>query len=146
MIVLFDIDGVLADSKNNPIGSGVKLLSAFSRENIYFVTARPEVRRTETEMSLDNISRKAGITFSKHQLYMRQNDDKRRDSAVKTDLVEQIIKEKEDDLFDWEDKTYMLVDDTYENIRAVRRKFPQVSGLFFNQSEDKKKERTAYFV
>ena len=145
MIVLFDIDGVLTDSKNNPIDPGVKLLAAFSREHICFVTARPEVRRAETEMSLENISRKVGIAFNKHQLYMRQNDDKRRDSAVKTDLVEQIIREKEDDQFDWEDKTYMLVDDTYENIRAVRRKSPQVSGLFFNPSENKKKERFTYF-
>ena len=142
---MFDIDGVLSDNNGRHIESGVALLSSLNREKVFFVTARPDVRKSETESLLDDICRKAGIAFIHNQLYMREDKDKRRDSAVKVDIVEQIMKDIEDDIFDIGDTTYIFIDNTYENIRAVRRKFPEVSGLFFMPSVNKKKGGFTYF-
>lgn len=162
MLVMFDIDGVLVNidhrlkylrnkdydrfysteelSKDTIIRNGDNLLKAMRNEDVYFVTSRPERCRKDTEKFLEALCSLDGVKFSGDRLYMRSNGDFRPSSVVKPGLVEKLMKNVEKDPFFTSDAHGVFIDDMYENIKAVRRKFPTIAGLTFDATEIKSTE------
>ncbi len=168
MIVIFDLDGVLADNSHrlpymrrrdytsfysydeimgdSTIEDGFKLLSALRGDDIYFVTGRPETCRRATAEWL----RKNKVEFFDNHLRMRKKGDYRKSPVVKQELVETIFKEKEDlSPFGDEDRRGLFIDDDPNNVVAISEAFPGMTGIVFGVgrlSELKKKEASFSFL
>lgn len=168
MIVVFDLDGVLADNSHrlpymlrhdyaslysydevmgdSTIEDGFKLLAALRRDEIYFVTGRPETCRRATTEWL----RKNKVEFSDDHLRMRKKGDYRKSPVVKLELVEVIFKEKEDmSPFGGEERRGLFIDDDPNNVVAISEAFPGMTGIVFGigrLSELRKKESSFSFL
>lgn len=166
MLTLFDIDGVLVDishrlrylktkdynrfysaeelSKDKLIDAGVDLLGVLKNEDVFFITGRPERCREETEKLLRNISKKIGSHFSGDMLYMRADGDYRQSAIVKPELIERLMAALKDNPF-YDNTHGIFIDDMPENVRAVRRKFPELAGIIFDANEARKEGKVFIF-
>ncbi len=147
-LVVCDIDGVLADishrlpyleEKNyeafygmanmiqdEPLYSGIslfrKLTYAIPGYEIILMTGRPERTRKITEMWL----RYHDISFGK--LYMRKDGDYRPSPEVKVELMHKAVENATA-----HDMSYggYFIDDDPENVKAVEKAFPYITGIVF---------------
>lgn len=172
MVVVFDIDGVIADNahrlrfmrkhdydtfysrneimKDTPIEDGITLLKALRNEDIYFVTGRPENCKGATVEWMRSVLQKHSVEFFENRLRMRKMGDYRKATVVKKELVETIFKEKED-LFPFgdEERKGLFIDDDPNNVVAISETFPDMTGIVFGVgrlSELKKKEASFSFL
>jgi hypothetical protein len=167
MVVVFDIDGVIADNthrlrfmrkrdydsfysrnevmKDTPIEDGITLLKALRNEDIYFVTGRPENCKGATVEWMRSVLQKHGVEFFENRLRMRKMGDYRKATVVKKELIETIFREKEELSFfdDEQNRKGLFIDDDPNNVVAISDEFPDMTGIVFGVgrlSELKKKE------
>lgn len=147
-LLICDIDGVLADCshrlhyleeknyeafysianmlEDEPIWHGIELFNNIRQNlssfDIYLLTGRPERTRKITEMWLRYYS----IEYSK--MFMREDGDYRPSPEVKVDLMKEL--EERIKRYDKGVGGY-FIDDDPENIKAVCKAFPGITGITF---------------
>lgn len=110
--IISDLDGTLfllggrspydpSTCQNDPINTPV--YEIIKDKHVIFITGRDEKFRPQTEMAL----KKHGIT--NYILYMRPNDDRRKDSVVKQEIFNLYIRNKYNVSFVLEDRTRNVV-------------------------------------
>lgn len=147
MIVIFDIDGVLADNshrldyalkdknydkfysdeevtKDTPILAGIELLKSLSIDHdIHFVTGRNErcLGSTANWLMAQKIHPQANC-----QICIRDEHDYRPSPIVKVELLRDLLKE-----LNAENEIGLFIDDDPENVVAIEKAFPNIKGLVF---------------
>ena len=154
MIVISDIDGVLADCthrlhylklkdydkfyspkemlNDKPIRSGLDLLYELQHCKIILITGRPY--RTE-ETTRFWLQREFDPDFEP-EIYMRKDHDYRPSDIVKTEVLQRL------GVGEMEGSTIFFIDDDPKNITAVKTCFPNVQCLLF----DTRKEEESSFL
>lgn len=153
-LIICDIDGVLADcthrlhlaqaknydkfysseelAKDTLIYAGYELVRTFLNEGaeVHFVSARNNTCREATSKWLrDKALMRSGL------LAMRDEHDWRPSPAVKVKLIKEIydrLKEMSKDTLETQDmRSTYFIDDNPENVKAVCKAFPDITGITF---------------
>lgn len=151
MLVIFDIDGVLADCSHrlkylenrdydmfyssrvmgddSPINAGFDILHRIlaSGAEIAFCTGRPRKTRDCTKEWLKYYL-PMDLHYVTNHLYMRKDGDHRKSEVVKPELVDEIVANSNTAI----DDTFVFIDDMRENVDAVcKHSKGLVTGLVF---------------
>lgn len=147
-LIICDIDGVLADCshrlhylkernyeafysvanimEDKLITRGDRMVdmmaSSWGSRCLCLLTGRPERTRKITEMWLSYM----GVRYTK--IYMRKDGDHRPSPEVKVDLIKEMMKENR--ISDLTLSGY-FIDDDPENVKAVCKAFPNITGITF---------------
>lgn len=153
-LIICGIDGVLADPTyrlsflmrkdydnfykpeliraDKAILSGMQLVEYFyfadDENELVFVTGRPEHTRRPTIdwfKEYDDY-----LCYSNKLLYMRTSGDHRPSPVVKVELVEKVLKQYLEENKTTLDYIY-FIDDNPENVKAVCKAFPDITGITF---------------
>lgn len=160
-IILCDIDGVLADcghrleylnygaamAEDNPILAGIDLISALCLHSyecaLWILTGRPERTRHLTELWIKGKTR---LLFNEERLLMRADDDHRPAPEVKVEQVraalgrnktkagrtlKQLVTKFHRLNGTYTPPTIYFIDDDPENVKAVCKAFPEITGIVF---------------
>lgn len=155
MILLIDIDGVLADNshrlhymrkknfrkfydndevlKDAPIEHGFMLLESLYSTNTHFVTGRAEICRWGTEEWLRRNLSAHGLGFDESKLHMRTANDYTPAKDVKAAMVRDILRDSPSSvLFDDScSERGFFIDDDPNNVVFIEQKFENIKGLVF---------------
>lgn len=146
MIILFDVDGVLADCSHRlhylkeknydkfyladkilndkPIRAGLDLLwEFFPHTKVIIITGRPYRTEDATRWWLKRVFR----DDFEPEMIMRKNHDYRPSEIVKAEQIKKLTEGVEGE-------TILFIDDDPKNVQAVEKECPNVKGLIFGSS------------